>query len=101
MPRRESKQHELFETGLFLVGGCQPYLRNIGDLVRLLPPGEADVAQAIAQNVHAAQKQISRAQLVLCELADVIGYKYLRRKEKKWQIMGRSRTAGRAARQRS
>lgn len=46
MPRRESKQHELFETGLFLVGGCQPYLRNIGDLARLLPPGEADVARA-------------------------------------------------------
>lgn len=83
MPRRESRQHELFETGLFLIGGCQPYLRNISDLLHLLSASDADVARAIAQNVHAAQKQVSRAQLILCELADVIGYKYLRRKEKK------------------
>lgn len=83
MPPRESEQFALFETGLFLVGGCQPYLRNIGELVRLLPRGEGDIASAIDRNAIEALKRTTRAQKAVSELADVVGYKYLRRKERK------------------
>ena len=82
MPRRESKQFELFETGLFLVGGCRVYLHNIRKLVRLLPESEREVAVAIDKNVTEALKQTARAQIAACELAGEVGYKYLREKEK-------------------
>lgn len=83
MPRRESQQIELFETSLFLVGGCRVYMQNIRQLVRLLPESEREVAVAIDKNVTEALKQMTRAQVIATELADIIGYKYLRRKEKK------------------
>lgn len=83
MPRHESQQIELFETSLFLVGGCKVYLQNIRQLVRLLPESEWKVATTIDKNVTEALKRTARAQVIATELADVIGYKYLRRKEKK------------------
>lgn len=55
----------------------------IRQLVRLLPLTEHDIAQAIDQNAVEAQRHVRRVQIVLSELAEVIGYKYLRRKERK------------------
>lgn len=83
MPRPESEQFVLFETGLFLTGGCGPYLNNIRQLARMLPASEYDIAEAIDQNAIEAQRHIRRTQVVLSELSEVIGYKYLRRKEKR------------------
>lgn len=83
MPRRESEQFRLFETGLFLVGGTRCYLQNIRRLLVLLPESEHDIAAAIDKNLTEAMKQVARAQMAATELADCIGYKYLRKGEKK------------------
>lgn len=82
MPRRESEQFKLFETGLFLAGGCGPYLNNVRQLVRLLPSSEHDIAEAIEQNIIEIQRHIRRTQIILSEFADVIGYQYLRKEKK-------------------
>lgn len=68
--------------GLFLVGGCSPYIRNIRELVRLLPPDERDIAEAIDRNAVEAQRRIRRVQVILSELSDVIGYRYLRKEKR-------------------
>lgn len=79
MPRQRTEQFELFETGLFLIGGARVYLRNIMELARMLLPAESDIASSIDKNAILAIRHIERAQAKQSKLAEVIGYEYLRK----------------------
>lgn len=82
MPRRDSPQMELFEAYLFQTGAIRPYLRNIRELARMLPPAYRDVAAAIDKNAVAGLRQISRSMQTHGRFADTVGYKHLRKESK-------------------
>lgn len=85
MPRQETEEYVLFETLQFEVAGIRLYLRNIAELVRLLPQSERDIAHAIDRNVYAAQRRVSQAIRSHSEFAEVVRYKHLRKEKSKCQ----------------
>lgn len=78
MPRRESEQAVLFETYLCQVGSIRAYVKNIRELVRLLAPGDRDIARSIDRNAALIATKAEAAIATHSEFADSVGYTYLR-----------------------
>lgn len=78
MPRQETDQHALFETYLCEVGAIRAYIRNIRELARVLPSAERDIALSIDKNAALIERKANEAIKTHSELAEAVGYKYLR-----------------------
>jgi len=78
VPRHEPKQRILFETYLCQVGAVKAYTKNIRELCRMIAPGDRDLARAIDKNAKLVQRKAKEAIATHSELAECVGYKYLR-----------------------
>ena len=78
MPRKESKQLVLIETYLCQVGSVKAYTRNIEELARLIGPADRDLAREIDKTAKLIRKKALEAIATHSELAECVGYKYLR-----------------------
>lgn len=81
MPRREPEQLALFETYLCQIGALRAYVRNIRQLVRMLPPAERDIADSIDRNALLIEQKAKAAVRTHSEFVAVVEYKHMRKEK--------------------